>query len=359
MGSSFKPTIRDVAERAGVSLATVSYVLSGRHGGSTRISEPTKARVVEAAKSLGYVPNHAARGMRRGRTDTVAVVVENLDSAWDRQLAEVANRVLPEHGYRVVVLLGQEAWRNFMLSGGADGAILGFSTETPEEDHTLRDLADRGVAQVVVSQFQQPDGFDVVSVDAEAGIAQAAAYLAARHSRIAVLHRGGPAPGPRGTRLGLFRQAMADLGVELDENLVRATHGSWRESYEVTGELLKLADPPTAFFTTADLEALCVSGSVTAAELRIPEDVEIIGVETSDLGHHSDPPLSSVGPDPLVGTVVDLLIDRLEGRTPTNGRLVPAPWKLHHRGTTVAGAPGEAAADGSDEAADSVSNGVP
>ena len=149
-GVRFKPTIRDVAERAGVSLATVSYVLSGRHGGSTRISEPTKARVVEAAKSLGYVPNHAARGMRRGRTDTVAVVVENLDSAWDRQLAEVANRVLPEHGYRVVVLLGQEAWRNFMLSGGADGAILGFSTETPEEDHTLRDLADRGVAQVVV-----------------------------------------------------------------------------------------------------------------------------------------------------------------------------------------------------------------
>ena len=69
--------------------------------------------------------------------------------------------------------------------------------------------------------------------------------------------------------------------------------------------------------------------------------------------------MSSVGPDPLVGTVVDLLIDRLEGRTPTNGRLVPAPWKLHHRGTTVAGAPGEAAADGSDEAADSVSNGVP
>lgn len=315
--------------------------------------------MVEAAKALGYVPNHAARGMRRGRTDTVAVVVENLDSAWDRQLAEVANRVLPEHGYRVVILLGQEAWRNFMLSGGADGAILGFSTETPEEDHTLRDLADRGVAQVVVSQFLQPDGFDVLSVDAEIGIAQAAAYLAARHRRIAVLHRGGPAPGPRGSRLGLFRQAMADLGAELDENLVRPTHGSWREAYEVTTELLKLSDPPTAFFTTADLEALCVSGSATAAGIPIPEGVEIIGVETSDLGHYSDPPLSSVGPDPLVGTVVDLLIDRLEGRVSGTGRLVPAPWKLNHRGTTVDGVSGEGHADGSEEPADSVSNGVP
>jgi len=174
-----------------------------------------------------------------------------------------------------------------------------------------------------------------------------------------VLHRGGPAPGRRGTRLGLFRQAMADLGVELDENLVRATHGSWRDSYEVTGELLKLADPPTAFFTTADLEALCVSGSATAAKLRIPDDLEIICVETSDLGHYFDPPITSVGPDPLVGTVVDLLIDRLEGRAQSTGRLVPAPWKLHHRGTTVAGVAGDAAADGSDEEANSVSDGVP
>jgi len=128
MGSSLKPTIRDVAEQAGVSLATVSYVLSGRNGGSTRISEPTKERVLQAAQALGYVANHAARGMRRGRTDTVAVVVENLDSPWARSLAEAANRILPSHGYRVVILLGQEAWRNFMLSGGADGAILGFST---------------------------------------------------------------------------------------------------------------------------------------------------------------------------------------------------------------------------------------
>ncbi|NKX51730.1 LacI family transcriptional regulator, partial [Arthrobacter deserti] len=111
MGSSFKPTIRDVAEQAGVSLATVSYVLSGRNGGSTRISEPTKERVLQAAQSLGYVANHAARGMRRGRTDTVAVVIENLGSPWDRSLAEAAYRVLPGPGYRVVILLGHEAWR--------------------------------------------------------------------------------------------------------------------------------------------------------------------------------------------------------------------------------------------------------
>ena len=82
-----KPTIRDVAASAGVSLTTVSYVLSGRHGGTTRISEPTRDRVYEAVRELGYVANRAARGMRRGRTDLVAVAVPDLEEPWGRALA--------------------------------------------------------------------------------------------------------------------------------------------------------------------------------------------------------------------------------------------------------------------------------
>lgn len=334
MGSLFKPTIRDVAEKAGVSLATVSYVLSGRSGGSTRISEPTKERVLEAAKELGYVANSAARGMRRGRTDTIAVVIENMESPWDRALAETANRILPAHGYRVVILLGQEAWRNFMLSGGADGVILGFSTETEDETRTILDLAKRGVAQVVVSQFLEPQGFDVLSVDAAGGIAEAAEYLGGRHERIGVIHRGTSAPGPRGTRLELFRTALAQNGVQLDDSLVRASGGSWRTAFQSALELLSLPEPPTAFFTTADLEALCVSGAATWKGLEIPDQLEIIGVENSQLGKNSDPALSTVGPDPTEHLAVDLLLARLKGEAGEQGRKVPVPWKMRFRGTT-------------------------
>ncbi|WP_081608469.1 LacI family DNA-binding transcriptional regulator [Crystallibacter crystallopoietes] len=335
MGSLFKPTIRDVAEKAGVSLATVSYVLSGRSGGSTRISEPTKERVLQAAKDLGYVPNRAAQGMRRGRTDTVAVVIESMESPWDRALVETANQILPAHGLRVVILLGQDAWRNFMLSGGADGVILGFSTETEEEIRTIEDLARRGVAQVVVSQFLEPKGFDVLSIDAEGGVAEAAKYLSERHQRIGVIHRGLSGNGPRGTRLELFRNAMEKLGVELDERLIRASGGNWRSAVSDALELLSLPDPPTAFWTTADMEALCVFGAATWKGLSIPEDLEIIGVENSELGRESNPPLSTVGPDPSEHLAVDLLLQRLQGKAPQEGRRVPVPWKLHLRGTTA------------------------
>ncbi|MBT8160834.1 MULTISPECIES: LacI family DNA-binding transcriptional regulator [Arthrobacter] len=168
-----KPTIRDVAKSAGVSLTTVSYVLSGRHGGTTRISEATQERVQAAAKELGYVPNQAARGMRRGKTDLVAIAIGDLEWPWDRALASAAARILPEHGYQPVILLG-EGWRRFMLSGGADGAIVGTLPPGTLLDLTVGELARRGVAQVVISDAMQPAGFDVLAPGANSEAAVAA-----------------------------------------------------------------------------------------------------------------------------------------------------------------------------------------
>lgn len=168
MGLGAKPTIRDVAKSAGVSLTTVSYVLSGRLGGTTRISEATQERVQAAAKELGYVPNQAARGMRRGKTDLVAIAIGDLEWPWDRALGTAAARILPQHGYQPVILIG-EGWRRFMLSGGADGAIVATLPPGTLLDLTVGELARRGVAQVVISDTMQPAGFDVVSPGSTGG----------------------------------------------------------------------------------------------------------------------------------------------------------------------------------------------
>ena len=156
MRSTSSPTIRDVAERAGVSLTTVSYVLSGRSGGTTRISPSTQERVMAAVDDLGYVPNQAARGMRRGRTDLVAIAIEDLEWPPDRALATAAAAILPRHGYQPVILLGQ-SWRQFMLAGGADGVIVGVLPSTEEEDDAIAELSRRGIAQVVISESVQAE----------------------------------------------------------------------------------------------------------------------------------------------------------------------------------------------------------
>jgi DNA-binding LacI/PurR family transcriptional regulator len=171
------PTIRDVAERAGVSLTTVSYVLSGRSGGTTRISPSTQERVMAAVDDLGYVPNQAARGMRRGRTDLVAIAIEDLEWPPDRALAAAAAAILPRHGYQPVILLGQ-SWRQFMLAGGADGVILGVLPISEEEDQAIAELARRGIAQVVISESVKAEQAVALLMDRIAGYAEAAGQAA-------------------------------------------------------------------------------------------------------------------------------------------------------------------------------------
>lgn len=180
-----KPTIRDVAAAAGVSPTTVSYVLSGRTGSSTRISQPTRDRVHAAVRDLGYVPNRAARGMRRGRTDVVAVAITDLEDSWDRALAAAAVRLLPGHGYQPVILVG-ESWRQFMLSGGADGVILGSkpANRSIGDVATMKELAARGVAQLVFSDSAQADGVDALAPGAPAAGAPAERAVATLLARL-------------------------------------------------------------------------------------------------------------------------------------------------------------------------------
>ena len=159
-----------------MSLTTVSYVLSGRPGGTTRISQPTQDRVQAAARELGYVANRAARGMRRGRTDLVAVAVTDLDDEWDRALATAAARILPRYGYQPVILLG-ENWRQSVLSGGADAVVLGSlpAAQGLADLEALAELAARGVPQLAFSDVLDADGFDVL---APGGVPEAAAQHA-------------------------------------------------------------------------------------------------------------------------------------------------------------------------------------
>ncbi|WP_307098814.1 LacI family DNA-binding transcriptional regulator [Arthrobacter globiformis] len=177
------PTIRDVAERAGVSLTTVSYVLSGRSGGTTRVSPSTQERVMAAAGDLGYVPNQAARGMRRGRTDLVAIAIEDLEWPPDRALATAAAAILPRHGYQPVILLGQ-SWRQFMLAGGADGVIMGVLPTTEEEDRAIAELARRGIAQVFISESPHAEHAVALLMERMAGYAASAAENSASWKRL-------------------------------------------------------------------------------------------------------------------------------------------------------------------------------
>ena len=113
------------------------------------------------------------------------VAITDLDDSGDRELATAAARILPRHGYQPVILVG-DSWRPFMLSGGADGVILGSrpAERTAADIDAMTELVDRGVAQLVVSDTRPPDGVDVLppgtSTTADALAERAVARLIAR-----------------------------------------------------------------------------------------------------------------------------------------------------------------------------------
>ncbi|WP_347109092.1 substrate-binding domain-containing protein [Paenarthrobacter sp. S56] len=123
----------------------------------------------------------------------------------------------------------------------------------------------------------------------------------------------------------------------LDESLVRTSGHRPAVAYQSALELLQLPERPTAIFCTDDMEALQAIRAAYRLGLRVPEDIQIMGVGNSTEGQEFDPALTTVGPEPIFEQVVRMLLDRLSGATPDEGIRVESPWKLHRRGTTLPG----------------------
>lgn len=318
------PTIKLVAAEAGVSVATVSYVLSGRAGGEARIGEQTKARVLEAATRLGYQPNQQARGVRRGRTEQVCLVLRQLDSPWAKAMADEVSRTMREIGYSSLILLDGD-WSKFLLGRGADGALIDHlnpATDGP----MLKALAQQGVALVVHSNELEPDGFDVIRSEEQTALAEAMDLLTANHTRIACLQR-----TRDDSRYAAYRAGLERAGLPYDERLIRTTRNSKDLAYRAAVDLLDRDDRPTAIFACSDLTATSAIWAAHRLGLAIPEELQIVGVGNTPDAAQSDPPLTSVGPDAVFPAAAQLLLTRLKNGGP--GRLHEAPWRLHRRTT--------------------------
>ncbi|AKU15858.1 LacI family DNA-binding transcriptional regulator [Luteipulveratus mongoliensis] len=321
------PTIRTVAEHAGVSVATVSQVLSGRAGATIRVGEQTRERVLASVEKLGYVPNQAARGMRRGRTDQVCLVLHQLDTPWSRAMTQAVADAVSPHGYSTVILADGD-WERYLMRQGADAAFI--DAVGPGDADRLRTLAARGVSIVAYGNGIRPEGFDVVRTEGRAACEEAVAMLASRHARIALLRNGGSAS----LRTVAFRHTMRKHGLTVDRDLVRVTHSSRDIAYREAISLLQMADRPTAIFATSDLAAMSALAAAHRLGVRVPDDLEIIGVGNSPEGEAADPPLTSVGADAIFTDIAQMLLERLQSRSPITGRTLTSTWTVHRRGTT-------------------------
>lgn len=332
------PTARDVAKLAGVSMATVSYVLNGRNKGEGAISEATRKRVLDAVSELGYVPNLAARQLRRQHTERICVVFPQLGVPSSDALAQDVIQVAEARGYTVVILVSGSQERDQHVVGQlkrrlADGAILVHGSMQKQE---LQTLVEAEIPLVVFRNHIKPQGFDVVqTTEAEACYEAIAYLLQSGRRKIAFLgHPDKPSWGPeQQDMLQVYIHALRDHGYTLNQQLVRRGAHSRNEAYQAALELFQQPERPDALFVTADIAAISSIWAARKLGLRVPEDIAIIGKGNIPEGEISDPPLTTIGPVSFnFRDVAELLFRRIADVTCVE-QVCVLEWKLILRGS--------------------------
>ncbi|MFI6500976.1 LacI family DNA-binding transcriptional regulator [Nonomuraea typhae] len=321
-----KPTVRDVARRAGVSVATVSYVLNGRDDGRAR--PETRDRVLAAVAELGYTPSFAARGLRRGRTEQVYVVPRWPGSPFAAALARDVAAVAERHGYATAMFVRGD-WEGYLRRHVADGAAIDLWHHRGFAAERLAPLVEMGLALLVFGNGIEPDGFDVVRSNEREACEEAVRFLvAAGHERIACLRRRPDEGGGdyRAVRFEAFANVVGELPAQW---LMPCTHNSWERGHDAALAILDRPDRPTAIFALSDSAGLAAYWAARSLGLRVPDDVAIVAVGGV---HEHTTQVTFVEPDHMdLAPAAGLLFDRLAHPGP--GRVLFQNWSLVHRGT--------------------------
>ncbi|PZF89481.1 LacI family DNA-binding transcriptional regulator, partial [Micromonospora deserti] len=307
--------LKDVAERAGVSVKTVSNVVNGY----VHVRPDTRARVEEAIAELNYRPNLSARNLRKGRTGVIALAVPELDIPYFAELARHVVTAAAELGWTVLIDQtggGREQERVAAAGIGdhlIDGLIFSPLALTAEDLVGLD-----GTPMVLLGERVDHGPADHVMIDNVAAAREITAHLIGLgRRRIAAI---GSQRTPEGAsarlRLAGYTAALSEAGMAYDERLV-APAPAWHRADGATAMRALLASGvrPDAVFCFNDTLALGALRALHEAGLRVPEDVAVAGFDDIEDGRFSVPTLSTIAPDKerIARLSVELLANRLDG----------------------------------------------
>lgn len=304
-----KPTMDDVARRAGVSRSLVSLALRG----SSRVSAASRSAVLQAADELGYRPNLIARNLASKRTRTIGLVVNDLHNPYFPGIADGIKRTAERLGYRLLLNSaflddGDEvAALDTFIDFRVDGIILVGS----RADFCEIERASKSVPVVVASRPADTDLVDTVNNDDRMGATMAVEHLIALGHRHICHIDGGTGAGARERREG-YEATMRAHGLE-----PHVERGEFTEASGVLAaeRLFRSGRPCTAVFGGNDLSALGALDVVDGLGLRVPGDVSIVGYDNTFVAALRHVGLTSIDQnrERLGELAVEALVERIEG----------------------------------------------
>jgi LacI family transcriptional regulator len=336
------PTIRDVANRAGVSAMTVSRVVNG----SARVKPETRQRVQDAIAAVGYVPNNIARGLTRQKTGTLALIVPDFADPFFTLILRGAEDVARRAGYRVVLcntdgdLEREDAYLEDMVAHRVEGLLI--APVGNQSRRNLRRLGSHPPPFVLVDRSIPGIESDLVQGDSVGGAKVLVDHLLGLgHRRIAHITESQDVSTAR-DRLRGYTDALAGADLPVDMPLVEvAAAANARGGYQATQRLLDREPRPSAIFAVNNLTAVGAVTAIRERGLEIPADMAIVCFDDIELAALLCPFLTVMAqPAETFGTLaVQLLLDRISGRATERRRRVVLPADLIVRASCGAGLP--------------------
>jgi LacI family transcriptional regulator len=312
-------TMRDVAELAGVSTATVSHVING----SKKLSPETTERVLHAISQVNYTPNTVAKSLRMGQTHTIGVLVEDIRGLPVAGIVSGISETLSKAGYKTIfhdLHLLEKLYNQYeqigtyrqrinegvtlLKSSNVDGIIY-----VAMHDRHLDYLLDPTDTPLVYAYSHGTENDTFVTYSNRDSAAEMIRYLLRKgHERIAVI-AGHPHSYPTAQRLLGIQMAMQQAQLALPAEYIRYGDWEYESGRKETLAILQLNPQPTAIFAMNDLMAAGCMDALHKEGLHIPQDIAVSGFDNREIASYLQPPLTTIAlPTPEIGTKAALLI---------------------------------------------------
>ncbi len=319
--------MKDVARLSGVSLATVSAVLSG----SSYVSPDLTTRVQKAVQTLGYAPNSVARSLKKGATKLIGLVVPDITNPFFTGFVHAVQKRARALGYSVLLCDSErdfEQERSYMKMLRAHLAIGTILCPSGPEEAYKRLEDDIGIMPIVsVDHIVRRDDYDSVVLDNVVAARIAMQHVIdLGHTRVAIV--AGPqhlVPGR--DRLAGFADALRGAGLEVIPEFVRQGEFGEAGAFDAVQALLRLPDRPSAIFVTNNQMLIGAMRALAEGGLSCPHDMSIVAIDDFPWAAAFSPALTTVRQpvDAMAEAALAMLVDRVQGISGAPRHLVFAP----------------------------------
>lgn len=288
-------TIYDLASELKISVATVSRALKD----DPVVSKKTKKRIFELAEKMGYRSNHFARNLRQQQTNTIGIMVHELNSNFINSVLAGVEKVTTEAGYDLIIAHSSESYvketanAKNLFHKRVDGLIASLSFDTKDLDH-FRPFIDKGVPVVFFDRVEKNNFNTAVVIDNYKCGYQATQHLIEQGCKRIAHVTSNLGRNVYADRYRGYRDALFDADIPLDESLLLINDLSEKAGVESAHQVLSMNPLPDGIFITNDFVAAVCMRTLKENQIAIPGDIAIVGFNNDAIGNLIEPSLTTI-----------------------------------------------------------------